>query len=101
MAARHLALDHAFHDQVLLDPAPELVRFGGVEVNVLLELEAELSAEHPRVIQVPAQENLVHAPQVLLVEEILVSQQLTIDVDLGALQWDGRDDRFVGHCRSV
>jgi hypothetical protein len=70
-------------------------------VDVLLELEAELPAEHAGVIEVSAQKHLVHASQMLLIEEILVSQQLTIDVDLGSLQCDGRDDRFVGHCRSV
>ncbi len=98
VAPRHLAFDHALHDEVLLDPAPELVRLGGVEVDVLLELEAELAAEHAGVIQISAEEDLVHAPQMLLVEQILVSQQLPIDIDLGALERDGRDDRVVGHC---
>ena len=88
------------HDHVLLDPPPELVRLGRVEVDVLLQLEAELAAEHPGVVEVAAQEHLVHAPQVLLVEEILVPQQLAIGVDLGALQLDGGDERFVGHGRA-
>ncbi len=97
MAAGHLALDHALHDHVLLDPPPELVRLRRVEVDELLELEAELSAEHAGVVEVAAQEDLVHAAQVLLVEEILVAQELAIDVELRALQLDRADDRFVGH----
>ena len=82
MAARHLPLDHPLHDHVLLDPPAQLVRLRRVEVDVLLELEAQLPAEDPGVVEVPPQEHLVHASQVLFVEEVLVAQELAIDVDL-------------------
>ncbi len=70
-------------------------------MHELLQLEAQLAAEHPRVIEVAAQEHLVHAAQVFLVEKILVAQQLTVDVELGALELDGRDDRIVSHHPAV
>jgi hypothetical protein len=70
-------------------------------MDVLLELQAQLAAEDPRVIEVPSQEHLVHAPQVLLVQEVLVAEQLAIDVDLRALELDRPDDRFVGHLLAV
>ena len=97
VAAGHLALDHALHDHVLLDPAAELVRLWRVEVDVLLELEAQLAAEHASVVQVAAQEDLVHPPEVLLVEEVLVAEQLLVGVELRPLQLDRGDDRVVGH----
>ena len=97
VAAGHLALDHALHHHVLLDPSPELVRLRCVEVNVLLELEAELAAEHACVVEVATQEDLVHAAEVLLVQQVLVAEQLLIGLDLGRLQLDRGDDAVVWH----
>ena len=66
-------------------------------MDVLLELEAQLAAEHAGVVEVAPQQDLVHAAEVLLVEEVLVAQQLAIDVHLRALQLDLGEDRFVSH----
>ena len=80
-----------------VDPPPKLVGLGRVQVYELLELERELAAEHPSVIEVPAQEDLVHPAQVLLVEEVLVTEELLVDFDLGRLQLNRRDDAVVCH----
>src|SRR5438270_5228951 len=82
VAAGHLLLDHPLHDHVLLDTPAQLVCLGRVEMDEVLKLERELSAEHPHVIEVAAQEHLVHAMQVLFVEEVVVAQQLAVHLDL-------------------
>ena len=49
-------------------------------------------------VEIAAQEHLVHAAQVLLVQQVVIAQQLTIELDLGGLQLDvGRLLGFVGH----
>src|SRR6185503_4328343 len=48
-------------------------------------------------VEVATQEDLVHPPQVLLVQEVLVAEQLLIGLDLCRLELDRRDDAVVRH----
>jgi hypothetical protein len=97
VAPRHLALDQPLHDHVLLDSPSQLVSLRRVQMDELLELEGELAAEHPRMVEVASQQHLVHPTEVLLVEQVLVAKQLLIRLDLGRLQLYRGDDAVVWH----
>ena len=86
VAAGHLSLDELLHEQILLDSTPQLVGLGGVQVHELLELERQLARGDPSVIQIPAQEGLVHPAQVLRVQQVLVAEEALVDLQLGGLE---------------
>ena len=50
-------------------------------------------------VEIATQEHLVHAAEMLLVEEVLVAEQLAIGIQLCALELHRGDECFVGHRR--
>ena len=68
---RHLALDLALSLDVLVDLLAELVRLGGVEVDLLLEDVAQPSARHPDVVQVLHEHERIHRREIGRVVHLL------------------------------